>query len=321
MNRSRYDELVSTLSCTLMRTFVRVVELGGVTRAAESLHLAQSAVSAQMATLAQAVGGNLVVRREGRLIPTEAGAQLYQTSIEVLARVGALDTRLRAATSERTRIVRLACTRTVCDRMLAHAVALFGRRFPEVTVVVESSTVREALLRLRDGRADMMFVEGFLDEPEIEVTPFHVDRLYLALPAGDPLAAGEGALDFEAVADRPFIMQPRDSGTRRFLEERLQDRFTRLTIPLQLESNDAIVTCVEEGLGLAFLSEAVLAGPLAQGTLGARTIAGLDLSRQFAAALRRGERPSDGVRLFLEFLRSDYDRNRREPVAAPLVMK
>jgi DNA-binding transcriptional LysR family regulator len=321
MQRTRQDELVSTLSCSLLRTFVRVVELGGVTRAAESLHLAQSAVSAQMATLSQCVGGPLLERRNGRSVPTELGRELYATAIEILARVATLETRLRAVTSERRLVVKLACTKTVCDRMLARAVALFGRRHPEATVVVESCDVRQALVHLRDNRCDMIFIEGDLEEPGVEVVPFHVDRLRLAMPAGDALAALGDPLDFAAFADRPFVMQPRDSGTRRFVEERLDRRFRLLSIPLELESNDAIVSCVEEGLGLAFLSDTMLARPLRLGTLVARNVRGVDLSRQFATALRSGDAGTEGARLFLAFLQNDYDSDRREPSMAAAPMK
>jgi DNA-binding transcriptional LysR family regulator len=316
MQRSRRDELISSLSCALMRTFVRVVEVGGITRAAESLHLAQSAVSAQMSTLAQLSGGVLLERRDGRMVPTALGREVYAACIDVLARITALDARLRAAETDRDHIVKLACTMTVCDNMLARAVALFGRHRPDVTVVVETGTIRDALHGLREGRYDIAFLEGTLEEAGIDVIPFHIDRLRLAMPADDPLAASEDAVDFERIVRRAFIMPPRGSGTRRLIEERLGSRFELLTVTMELQSNDAIAACVEERLGLAFMSEGALLRPPALGTLVARDVNGVDLSREFAAAVRAGHGPGDGARTFLEYLRNGYDADRRGPQAA-----
>lgn len=68
--------------------FCTVVDEGGVTRAAERLHVAQPWVSAQLRTLEKAAGAPLFVRDGRRLALTEAGRRFHSWAADVLASSG-----------------------------------------------------------------------------------------------------------------------------------------------------------------------------------------------------------------------------------------
>lgn len=61
-----------------LRYFAKVVELGGITRAAESLHIAQPALSQQISKLEDQFGTQLLVRTSKGISPTENGRILYR---------------------------------------------------------------------------------------------------------------------------------------------------------------------------------------------------------------------------------------------------
>ena len=315
MDRARRDDFASSLNCSLLRTFTRVVELGSMTRAAESLYLAQSAVSTQVAALASHAGGPLLERRENKLAPTRLGQILYDAACDVLARVGALEHRLRDVVAADTRRITVTCTRTVCETSVARVVSLFAKEHPELTLGITSGTVKDAEVRLRGGESDVALVEGNVDITDARLVPFHVDHLVVAVPAGHVLA-GRGSVTFDEVACHPFVLRGTSSGTRLLIEQRLGRRFERLQVAFELEGNAEVVSCVEAGIGLALLSETALAGALALGTVVSLRLTDVDLSRTFHVAVPE-ERPiSEGAACFAEWLATRYADARRELLSA-----
>jgi DNA-binding transcriptional LysR family regulator len=88
--------------------FEAVARLGGVTRAAEELHLAQPTVSIQLKKLAAALGVVLFEQRGRRLHLTAAGHALRETCVELTALLARTDERLAPWRGERAGVLRLA---------------------------------------------------------------------------------------------------------------------------------------------------------------------------------------------------------------------
>ena len=315
MDRARRDDLASSLNCALLRTFTRVAELGSMTRAAEALYLAQSAVSTQVATLSSHAGGPLFERRDGKLVPTALGQILYDEACEILARVSALEHRLREAIAADSRRIAVSCTRTVCETSVARIVSLFAKAHPDLTLGITSGTVKDAEVRLRAGETDVALVEGDAEMHGARLVPFHIDRLLVAVPARHELA-GFKTTTLDAIARFPFVLRDRASGTRLLIEQRLGRRFERLEIAFELEGNAEVVSCVEAGIGLALLSETALSGALALGTVAALTLADVDLSRTFHVAIPQDRAIPEGAACFADWLTTRYAAARQELLSA-----
>jgi DNA-binding transcriptional LysR family regulator len=313
MDRSRRDDFNSSLSFALLRTYTRVVELGSMTRAAQALFLAQSAVSTHVSTLATQAGGPLLERRDGQLVTTRLGRILYDEACEVIARVAQLEKRLREASSAAHSEIPVSCTRTVCETSIAKIVAEFGHAHPETRLAISHGTAKDAEVRLRLGHVEVALVEGQEYLPGMRAEPFHEDRLVLAVPKGHPLA-GARFTTFAEAARYPFILRGPSSGTRLLIEQRLGRRFEQLAIAFELEGNAEVVSCVEEGIGLAFLSETAIAAAQALGTIDAVEITDIDLSRTFYVVVPE-DRPLDGeAAAFVAWLTERFARRR---VAVP----
>ena len=300
MERLRREEIASSLSVAMLRTFVRVVECGSMTRAAESLYLAQSAVSTQVATLASNSGGPLLERRDGRLAPT----RLYEGACDVLAQLTLLEKRLHDMVSDETHQIAVSCTRTVCETSVAKVVSQFAQAHPEFQLSVVSGTVKDAEVRLRAGTTDVALVEGQAELADARLVAFHVDL------------AKFPAIRFEQAAKYPFVLRSRASGTRLLIEQRLGRRFEQLSITLELEGNAEVAACVEAGIGLALLSESALAGSLSLGTLVARELTDVDLTRTFYVAVPELRPIPDAAGVFAQWLATRYVQGGREMLTA-----
>ena len=70
-----------------LATFVRIVDVGSLTRAADVLHIAQPALSQQINALEADLGQRLLIRSKLGVEPTEAGAALYRHAQVILKQV------------------------------------------------------------------------------------------------------------------------------------------------------------------------------------------------------------------------------------------
>ncbi|MEE8143920.1 MAG: LysR family transcriptional regulator [Kiloniellales bacterium] len=133
-----------------LRAFARVAEMGGVTRAADSLNLTQSAVSWKLKRLEQRLGRPILRRDGGRMAPTDDGRELLSYAQRILSAHDEALARFRPSELQGT--VRLGVTEDVAASQLATVIARFARSHPDVSlsIRVEQSLVLSRWLADRE---------------------------------------------------------------------------------------------------------------------------------------------------------------------------
>ncbi|MGH7728087.1 MAG: LysR family transcriptional regulator [Vulcanimicrobiaceae bacterium] len=302
---TRWHELSAALNCSLLRVFMRVVEVGNVSAAARSLFLAQSAVSAQLATLNRLVGFPLLQRVHGRYEATAAGAVFYARAGDILRLVERLQRELSDTMGTVAGRIVIASTRTITETVLADIVARFTRAHPDVRLEILTGNRSDAELWLAVGEADAALAALPFGTKAVETIPFDTDTIVAVLPRDHPLAKADTA-PFAAIEDEPFVLYEPGSGVRALLEQRLGERFGGLDLRLELSSSDALVACVEEGVGVTFLPERSASRWARLQTVVPLHIHDLDLARSLAVVMLAGHSRSSALTTFLDWMRSCY---------------
>lgn len=145
---------IRLLTFRLLQVYVAVVRAGSVSEAARRLHLTQPTVSQQLKRLAETVGESLLESRLGRLVPTEAGGELYRASREVLGRFDDFEdylASLRGGERGRCSIALVNTAQYVLPRLLGP----YSRAFPEVDVTLHIGNRRQALIRFERQDYDL----------------------------------------------------------------------------------------------------------------------------------------------------------------------
>ncbi|PMR68489.1 LysR family transcriptional regulator [Halomonas heilongjiangensis] len=291
------------LTFRLLQVYVAVVRCGSVSEAARRLHLTQPTVSQQLKRLGEAVGEPLLIVRQGRLVPTEAGHELYRASREVLGRFADFDdylVALRGGERGRFSIALVNTAQYVLPRLLGP----YSRAFPEVDVTLHIGNRRQMLTRFERQDDDLYVfshppslahaVAGrFLRNPLVAVAP-HVHRL-----------AGHEAVAMEELLRERFLLREPGSATRMLFESWLQEHGLTLGPTLQMASNEAIRVGVAAGMGLAVLSEHVL--PPEHPDLVVLPVAGLPIESHWQFIVRRDRRLSHAALGFLRFAAGHLD--------------
>jgi DNA-binding transcriptional LysR family regulator len=291
-----------------LRVFVAVAEALHVTRAAEQLHMTQSAASASIATLESRyetklfnrVGRGIELTREGALFLPEARALLQRAAAAELA-LGELSGHLRGE-------MRVAASQTVVNEWLPGRVVAFHARYPEVKVQLIPCNTEQAARAVLEGSADLGVVEGALDAGPFVLQEVPGDRLVLVLPK-DHALAGRAGVNPAMLREARWVMRERGSGTRRLLESALGAwgvAATELNVVIEMPSNESVLAAVEAGAGISAVSE------LAARRSGLPTI-DLDLPRRRYTVLRHGERtPNRAQQALIDLLIADSNMQTSE---------
>lgn len=272
-----------------LRIFVAVAERQHVTRAAEALNLAQSAASAAIAAL-EARHGTRLFHRVGRGIElTEAGRLFLAEAKAVLARAEAAELTLAELGGLKRGKLAVRASQTIASYWLPRHLVAFRRAFPEIEIRLGIGNTAEVAMAVRDGAAELGFVEGAVDDPALSSVTVARDQLELVVGPEHDWAKIK-RLDPRNLTQTEWVMRETGSGTRSVFEAALE-RFglapRLLKVALELPSNEAVRAAVEAGMGAAVISASVVAPSLESGLL--RRVR-LDLPERIFHVLRHRER-------------------------------
>ncbi len=274
-------------------------------RAAEELLLTQPAVTQQIKGLEEEFGVALFHRGGGRISLTPGGAallpfaeQIRQLSEDALAAVA-------QAYGQQAGELSLGASQTIAHYLLPTFLAAFLQRNPQVRVTARSGNTDQMLAALISGQIHLALLEGPEQRNDVHIEPFLEDRMVLVVPSSHEWAGQQIALD--ELRSQPLLMREFGSGSRRIVEQALTGAGLKakdLRIRMELDSTEGLLSAVEAGLGVTFVSRWAVRHQLALGTLKLARVDGLRFVRSFSLAYAAGPEPSGSVGAFRTFLLS-----------------
>jgi DNA-binding transcriptional LysR family regulator len=252
-----------------LRVFVAVAERKHVTRAAEALNIAQSAVSASIAALEGRHGAKLFHRVGRRIELTEAGALFLAEARAVLARAESAELVLSELGDLKRGVLSVYASQTIAGYWLPRHLVAFRRSYAGVAIRVSMSNTNQAAAAVRGGEADLGFVEGEVDDPALVSETLARDQLVIVVGAEHPWSEAKG-LGMDDLLDIDWVLREPGSGTRSGFEQVLEARglsFHKLRVALELPFNEAVRAAAEAGIGAAVISASVAAPSIEAGLL------------------------------------------------------
>lgn len=222
-----------------LRAFVQVTHAGTFTRAAEELHLAQSAVSAAVGRLEAELGFQLLRRTSRGVELTEAGQLVFERAREIVASADEIRSDLGALSGLREGTVALGTMLPPGPVNLPELLASFHASHPGISVHVREGSAAEVLALLRRDDLDVGILglaadglgEGLAGEQLLS------EELTLIAPPEHRLSGLERA-SLAALSGEPFIGYRRGSALRDTLDSAL--RAAGATPELVFESDELV---------------------------------------------------------------------------------
>ena len=154
-----------------MQVFVRIVEAGSITKAAEQLNLAKSAVSKRLGDLETRLGSKLINRTTRTSSLTDAGNQYYQRVKLLIGEVDSLNGDMACKTQVLSGSLRLAVPLSFGISHLTPAIDAFMRQHPELHIEIDFSDRKVDII---EGGYDLAFRIGSLPDSGLQarkITP------------------------------------------------------------------------------------------------------------------------------------------------------
>jgi DNA-binding transcriptional LysR family regulator len=237
--------------------FVAVAEEANFTRAAQRVHVAQPAVSAQIARLERELGQPLLDRARRQVRLTAAGEAVLPYARAALAAVADA----RTAVDELTDLVRGSVsigTVTSHNVDMPALLAAFHRAHPAVEITLSTADSDALVDGVRAGRLDLVIASVGADEVPaglaIEVTTDQA--IDAAVHLGDPWSRRR-SVPLAALAERTLIALPAGTGIRRRLDEAFTAAGLTPRVAFEASTPQELADLAARGLGVAVVPESL----------------------------------------------------------------
>ncbi|GAB3291954.1 LysR family transcriptional regulator [Parahaliea aestuarii] len=237
-----------------LRAFRAVVEQGGFRRAAEALHLSQSAVSQAVAGLEAKLGLPLVQRGKN-LGLSDAGRRVFDHAVEVLGREQqTLEDIARLRNGARERLS-LAISGAINYFHAQELISAYYAQNPAVTMHVQELPSRSMIYAVLGGQVELGLGPFQKQMSAFHTVPLYEDTRHLVVgprhPAFEAMIAGDAA----AIRRTPLIASALDNPEMRPSIQRLRDQFSAVW---EVSSLSLRIHMVEQGMGVTFLDRRLL---------------------------------------------------------------
>ena len=223
----------------LLRTFITVVNTGSFSSAANDLNCVQTNITSRIKKLENHLGGKVFERGRAGASLTPFGEKLYNLASDLLQRFEAMERELKDVVSSSAPL-RLGSMETTAAVRLPVLLRELRRKFPTAPISLYTTATGDLLPLLWDRKLDAGFVSGPVDQKRFKSVLAFNEKLVLVK-----------AKNVEV--QNTLLASRKSCSYRRVGETWLQSQGKIDYETLEMGSLDAIMGCVEIGMGFAIL--------------------------------------------------------------------
>lgn len=285
-----------------LRYFVEIVEHGSMKRAAESLYVAQPALSQQVKKLEQELGVKLLSRSVRGVVPTPAGQALLQHARLILDQVHEAREAILAGQCEPHGDVVLGLPSSISAVLSVPLIVRMQEALPKVSLRVVEGTSGYVLEWLRAGQLDWCVLHEVQREAGVSAELLLHEELFLIERALE--RPRRKSVRFAELGGMDLILPGRDQGLRAMLELVARQHDVELVPKVEIDAFTQLKALTRLGIGKTILSRAAVAEEVARGELNAVRIVAPRLERHMYLARASNRRPSPAARATSELLKA-----------------
>jgi DNA-binding transcriptional LysR family regulator len=197
----------------------------------------------------------------------------------------------------------LGASQTIGQYLLPKLIAGFLQQHPKVEISVMGGNTQNILEALVEHRVQLCLIEGPPMRRDVRVEHFMEDHMVCVVPADHEWADCE--ITLERLQDATLVTRELGSGSRRIVEQAMEKAgvaMKNLRLAMTFDSTEGLLSAVEAGLGIGFVSRWAVRNQLALGTLKLARVRGLNLARMFSLATVAGPEPAGITGTFYRFV-------------------
>jgi DNA-binding transcriptional LysR family regulator len=264
-----------------LKVFVTAAEELNFSRAAQRLHLSQSAVSQNIQSIERTYQVELFMRHGRSVQLSEAGQAILPFARDVLNSARLLEDALANVNGEVTGELVIGCATTSGRYFIPNLLAAFQHEYPHVRTRVSLMRRQDVVEGLLDQTITLGVIGRVVDHRDLEYQPLLDDRVILIVPPRHPWASVKQVKPVD-VLEQPFISRETNSGTFEVLFDNMRRHGIdpdNLNAVMQLGDAEAVQMAVEKGIGITFISEMMASRSLALGRVKKVAVEGFNVTQ------------------------------------------
>ncbi len=252
-----------------LQVFHTVAKVMSFTKAAETLHMTQPAVTFQVKQLEDFFNTRLFDRTHNKITLTDAGKVVYDYSDQILELYERMNSDVREMTGEVTGTLVIGASTTIAEYMLPSLLGAFKKQYDDVNIRLQVGNTDAIVSMVENNMIDLGLVEAPVHNKNLEVDVCRIDEMQLICPKTHPLAKRD-KVTVEDFRKYGYITREEGSGSRTVIDSYIREQgltYSDLKVVMELGSPEAIKMAVESDVGIAIVSRSTLAKELKLDTL------------------------------------------------------
>ncbi len=242
-----------------LQTFIAVAKAKSFSKAAENLHVTQSAISQSIKNLESKLGTEVFKRSGKNVVLTNAGEKLFLFGVQYLTTMSDTLDELKEEKNEMRGKVRIGTLTGIGKSWLAHEIVNYAVLNPELTMTVRMGSQIDLLTDFENNLIDILI----LPEDDVpmggEKEFFIEEKCTLVVPKGNKNFNFKNKLTLEKLEEIPIVLFESDDHLfSKWCRTKFKSLPKKLNVKFTVNSHGHMLQAVHEGLGMAIVPNHVL---------------------------------------------------------------
>ena len=287
-----------------LRTFSCVAELGSLSKASDTLRVAQPALSRQIKLLEHELRAELFTRNGRGMVLTDAGRLLLARTAGIVRQIDQVRDEIQSAGGPPSGRVVLGLVPTVSCVISARLARRTVDKYPGISLCIVESYSGHLMEWLHRGEMDLALIYGPSSDLHLTVQSLGRDTIVAVGPRGSGLAQKK-QVDIGWLLRQRLVLPSHSHGLRALIEHAAAKKKLKLDVKLEADLFRVLTSLVEEGLGYTLLPPSSVRNEVASGRLETAAISKPAPMRELTLASPIDHPGSTAITLVTELIRDE----------------
>jgi DNA-binding transcriptional LysR family regulator len=289
------------LNLNQLRVFYHAAKNLNYTVAARELFITQPAVTAQMKAFEEACNLKLFRKKGRNLILTDEGRALFGYAEKIFKHEKEIENAIAEMHELKRGVLSLGTTKAYARYFMPLMLSTFHESYPDVKIQLYEGSSLDMTTSLLEYKNEVAVIAKAVDLPEVNFFPFSKEEMAVIV-APDHHLLEKKAVSFKELAEEPFIMKEKGSGTRKLVEQAFANANCEPNILMETSNTEFIKQLVQRGDGLSIVVKEAVALELAEKKLAQVPLKGSQIYLDVSIAYLKDQPLSPPARAFVDTL-------------------
>lgn len=292
----------------LYRIFYVVATCGNITKASKKLMISQPAVTKQIKTLENQLGGELFIRTKKGVILTDNGREIFNYVKHAIDCFQNAEMQFSNLKNLEKGTIRIGVSTTLAKLYLIDFLKEFHKEHPNIGIEISTDPSKLMRKKLKDGRLDLVIAK-FWENEDNDLETIELGTLHDCFIAGnDYIELKDKIVTFKELDQYPILLQKYPSTSRESLDRFCKDNDIELTTKMEIGSANLLEEFVKIGLGIGLVTKEFVKKDLESDELfEVKTIPKLN-DKKFGIILLKDSMHSFGTNQLVKLLKANKNK-------------